>query len=194
MFHLLTVLFLVLACLPEHEAGGKVAGRRRERQAKGVVQGQAKGVVRQVKGVVQGVRQARGAVQGRQGSGSKVMPAARAAAKAAGEGSTTVRGKSVGGRGGGRGGGGRKQKRGGRGRGQQQGREGRALGGEKSGVKGKSRRQGGGGGRRGGKKIRPSDLPDLKALPGTAFDCDEKNPRLPFFIKFGIFAFTCLST
>ena len=160
MFHLLAVLFLVLACLPEHGLGGKVAGRRRERQAKGVV------------------RQARGVVQGRQGSGSKgaVMPAA----KAAGEGSSTVRGKSVGGRGG-RGGGGRKQKRGGR-RGQhQQGREGRALGGEKSGGKGNSRRQGGGGGRRGGKKIRPSDLPDLKALPGTAFDCDEKNPRSPFY-------------
>ena len=163
MFHLLAVLFLVLACLPEHGLGGKVVGRRRERQAKGVV------------------RQARGVVQGRQGSGSKVMPAARAA-KAAGEGSSTVRGKSVGGRGG-RGGGGRKQKRGGRRGQQQQGREGRALGGEKSGGKGNSRRQGGGGGRRGGKKIRPSDLPDLKALPGTAFDCDEKNPRLRFFYQ-----------
>ena len=114
-------------------------------------------------------------VEGRQGSGGKgaVMPAGRPAKAAPGEGSTTVRGR------GGRGGGGRKQKRGGR-RGQQ-GREGRALGGEKSG-KGKSRRQGqGGGGRRGGKKIRPSDLPDLKALPGTAFDCDEKNPRWHFY-------------
>ena len=123
-------------------------------------------------GKVVGRRRERGVVQGRQGSGSKgaVMPAARAKA-AAGEGSTSVRGR------GGRGGGGRKQKRGRSRRGQQQGKEGRALGGEKSG-KGKSRRPGG---RRGGKKIRKSDLPDLKALPGTAFDCDEKNPRSYFW-------------
>ena len=155
MFHLLAVLCLVLACLAEPGPGGKVVRRRRrERQV--------------------------GEVEGRRGSGSKLMPAARAAkaAAASGEGSTPVRGR------GGRGGGGRKQKRGGRrGHQQQQGREGRALVGEKSG-RGKSRRQGQGGrGRRGGKKIRQSDLPDLKALPGTAFDCDEKNPRWHLFYQ-----------
>ena len=128
-------------------------------------------------------RRERGAQIGRQGSGSKVMPAAQAAAKAApGEGGTSVRGgKSLQGGKGVRGaGGGRKQKRGGR-RGQQQGKQGRALGGrgEKSGKRATSRRPGGGaGGRRGAKKIDPKDLPDLKALPGTGFDCDEKNPRL----------------
>ena len=67
------------------------------------------------------------------------------------------------------------------GRSGQQGKQGRALGGrgEKSGKRPTSRRPGGGaGGRRGVKKIDPKDLPDLKALPGTGFDCDEKNPRL----------------
>ena len=125
-------------------------------------------------------RRERGAQIGRQGSGSKVMPAAQAAAKAApGEGGTSVRGgKSLqGGKGVRGGGGGRKQKRGGR-RGQQQGKQGRALGG-KSGKRPTSRRPGGvAGGRRGAKKIDLKDLPDLKALPGTGFDCEEKNPRL----------------
>ena len=127
-------------------------------------------------------RRERGAQIGRQGSGSKVMPAAQAAAKAApGEGGTSVRGgKSLqGGKGVRGGGGGRKQKRGGRSG--QQGKQGRALGGrgKKSGKRPTSRRPGSGaGGRRGAKKIDPKDLPDLKALPGTGFDCDEKNPRL----------------
>ena len=67
MFHLLAVLLLVLGCLPEPGSGGKVVGRRRERQV----------------------------VQGRQGSGGKgaVMPAARPAKAAPGEGSSTVRGR-----------------------------------------------------------------------------------------------------